>query len=364
MRPTDAAILHNRFTIAWREWEIRMPAVTGLTPAVGPAAGGTALVVRGEGFNLTSGVTVGGTVVTGQLVSDTELHVTTPVHAPGPAQVIVTVAGTQSPATDASVFTFLPPPLIESIEAASWKSPNAQLKIGGTNLGGATTVTFNGRPSVGFSVNPGGTLITATRPPGPTGSTAIAVTTAGGASDPYHVWFLPDGTQFAIFLTQLGYLALLIGGLIAYVTWTGFRNGLPDPLSIVPLGVPWAGAVGAVTLSVSGLVYHRDDWDRSYLYWHLSRPIIGAIVGTFAYLVVASGVLASGGSPTATSASSAGNLTGTAGFHVNNLFYFVLAFLVGYREATFRTLLQRFSDVLFGPGQATDAPAGTSTSAR
>lgn len=158
-----------------------------------------------------------------------------------------------------------------------------------------------------------------------------------------------------MFLLQLAYLALLIGGLIAYVTWTGFRNGLPDPLAIVPLAVPWSGALGAVTLSLSGLVYHQTDWDRSYLFWHVSRPIIGAILGAIAYLIVAAGVLASGGSPTnSSSAVSAGNLTATSGFHVTNLFYYVLAFLVGYREATFRTLLQRFSDVLLGPGKADD----------
>lgn len=334
-----------------------MPAVTRLTPATGPAAGGTTVVVSGEGFNLTSGVTVGGTPVTAQLISETEIHLVTPAHAPAAVQVVVTAASAQSAVTDASIFTFLPAPVLESVVADSWERPKTRVTIRGANLAGTTSVTFNGTASLGFTVDAGGVSITATRPPGPAGTTPVVVTTGGGASAPYLVRFLPDKTQLAIFITQIAYMLLLIGGLIAYVDWTDFRNGLPDPLTIVPLGVPWAGAMGAVTLSLSGLVYHRNDWDRSFIYWHLSRPILGMVVGTFAYLVVATGVLASGGTTSGAASNGTGNVTGTAGFHVTNIFYYVLAFLVGYREATFRNLLQRFSDVLFGPGSTGETPA-------
>jgi hypothetical protein len=326
-----------------------VPVVTALTLAVGPAAGGSRVVVSGRGFNLTSSVTVGGTPAIAQVVSDHEIHLTTPAHAPGPAQVVVVVGTEHSPATEASVFTFIAAPVVQSVGSDDWRRSDAKVEIRGKNLGDTTAVTFNRRASVGLAVSEDGTEIRANRPPGPVGKTEIVITTPGGNSPAYEVWFLPDGTQRAIFITQLLYSGLLIGGLIAYVTWTHFRNYLPDPISIVPLGVPWSGALGAVTLSISGLVYHRTDWDRSYIYWHLSRPIIGAVMGGFAYLVVAAGVLASGGSP---SSSSTGVVTATPSFHVTNLFYFVLAFLVGYREETFRDLLQKFADVLFGPGNA------------
>src|ERR1700676_3075082 len=332
-----------------------MPTVTKLTPASGTAAGGTPVVVNGDGLNLASSVTVGGTPVRAQVVSDIEIHLTTPAHAPGPADVVVTAGGQTSTPNDASTFLFIPGPVIESIEANDWSKPDARVTIRGSHLTGASAITFNGRPAIGIHVNEAGTEVRASRPPGLSGDTAVVLTTPSGASAPYHVWFMPDASQRVIFIVQLVYVGLLVGGLIAYVTWTGFRGGLPHPLTVVPLGVAWSGALGAVTLSISGLVFHRDNWDRSYIYWHLSRPVIGAVMGSFAYLIIAAGVLASGGNPGTTPA------TASAGFHVNNLFYFVAAFLVGYREDTFRTLLQRVSDVLLGPGQS--GGSGTSGSA-
>ena len=325
-----------------------MPVVTGVTPSSGPAGGGTKVVVSGEGFNLASSVTVGGTAATAQVVSDQAIHLVTPAHSPGTVPVVVTVGNDPSPAHDASVFTFVPAPVIAGVTATQWDRPNSDVTLHGAHLEGAVAVTFDGRPGIGFTVNDTGTELQTRRPPGPAGSTSVVVSTPGGTSESYEVWFLPDWTQRVMFVIQLLYVALLIGGLIAYVTWSGFRQVLPDPLTVVPVGVAWSGALGAVALSISGLVYHHSDWDPSFIYWHLSRPIIGAVMGSFAYLIVAAGVLASGGTP---SASSSGNLTGTAGFHVTNVFYFVVAFLVGYREDTFRTLLQRFADVLIGPGE-------------
>jgi hypothetical protein len=247
-------------------------------------------------------------------------------------------------------------PRITSVQAARFDKPGVEFTIGGENLSGATAVKFGTKPAAGFSVNGTGTEIKATRPPGPSGPSEITVVTSAGTAPPVSVFVPPDWTQRAIFLVQLLYIFLLVGGLIAYTTWTGFRLGLPDPLSIVPLGVPWSGALGAVTLSMSGLVSHREDWDRAYIYWHLSRPVIGAVLGTFAYLIVAAGVLASGGTPSATTAGAQSVPLASTGPHVNNLFYIVTAFVVGYRESTFRSLLQRVVDALLGPGSG-ETPA-------
>jgi hypothetical protein len=66
------------------------PATPDVTPATGAAAGGTAVVLRGEGFERATGVTFGGTAgVSFSVVDDTEIHVTTPAHAAGAVDVVI-----------------------------------------------------------------------------------------------------------------------------------------------------------------------------------------------------------------------------------------------------------------------------------
>jgi hypothetical protein len=47
--------------------------------------------------------------------------------------------------------------------------------------------------------------------------------------------------------------------------------------------------------------------------------------------------------------------------NAQNLFYYVLAFIVGYREETARALIQRVGDVIIGPGDAATKTATEST---
>jgi len=66
------------------------PEVESIAPTTGPAAGGTAVVVAGAGLTGSTGVTFGGTAGTAfSVVSDAEVHATTPAHAAGAAAVVV-----------------------------------------------------------------------------------------------------------------------------------------------------------------------------------------------------------------------------------------------------------------------------------
>ena len=61
------------------------------TPAAGPAAGGTAVVILGRGFQVGAAVTVGGGAATGVSVPSSErIECTTPAHALGVVDVVVT----------------------------------------------------------------------------------------------------------------------------------------------------------------------------------------------------------------------------------------------------------------------------------
>ena len=139
-----------------------------------------------------------------------------------------------------------------------------------------------------------------------------------------------------VFWLQVVYLAAL-----ALVAWLYLTDALPpwfdapEMLGPLPIGVLWYGALGGVIISFTGVFEHRYDWDPRYLFWHVARPLIGAFVAVIAVLIVQSGILATGADP-------AEQQTQT-----QNLFYYVVAFLVGYREETFRGLMKRIADVAF-----------------
>jgi len=130
-------------------------------------------------------------------------------------------------------------------------------------------------------------------------------------------------------------LALLILGVLYALTVFSF---MPDTFVSVPVAVPWFGAVGAVLISLTGVFEHEHDWDDNYWPWHVARPFIGASLGVVSVLIFKAGILAVGSTPSPSPSIP------------NNLLYYVMAFLVGYREETFRELIKRLADVILTPG--------------
>ncbi len=110
---------------------------------------------------------------------------------------------------------------------------------------------------------------------------------------------------------------------------------------LVPLSIPWFGAIGAITISLQAVFERRDDWDSSYNYWHLARPLVGSVLGIMSFLILSVIVtLAGSTAPSPDSAPAIANMN----------IYHVLAFIVGYREETFRDLLKRVTDLILRPG--------------
>jgi len=144
----------------------------------------------------------------------------------------------------------------------------------------------------------------------------------------------------------------------------------------MPVGVPWFGALGAVLISLTGVFEHEQDWDASYWPWHVARPLIGVAVAVVSVLILQAGVLAVGSTPipsasTPTPTAASGQATPTptptppASSTQNqttnpkiptNLLYYLVAFLVGYREETFRELMKRLVDIILAPGDGKAAP--------
>lgn len=172
------------------------------------------------------------------------------------------------------------------------------------------------------------------------------------------------------FILALLYLAVILSiGLIFFVK-RSLLFFVPDAFGPVPLGVPWFGALGAVLISLTGVFEHEHDWDASYWPWHVARPLIGVAVAVVSVLILQAGVLAVGSTPIQPAApapapaSTQSSATPTApttpappaspqnpaGKIPTNLLYYLVAFLVGYREETFRELIKRLVDIILAPG--------------
>ena len=73
------------------------PTVTAISPSSGTASGGTPVTITGTGFSAGASVTIGGTAPTGvSVVSSTSMTATTPAHAAGAVNVVVTNSNGQS----------------------------------------------------------------------------------------------------------------------------------------------------------------------------------------------------------------------------------------------------------------------------
>jgi len=140
-----------------------------------------------------------------------------------------------------------------------------------------------------------------------------------------------------LYVVALGGLAL----------WWGMsphlRTHFPPVGSGVPIQVLWWGALGAVTVSLAATTKFRDTWDPSLNAWHVSRPILGAVLGAVSYLIFVVVIATTGASR---SHAGSGQLT-----------FDLVAFLVGYREETFRMLISRATDSLLGSADDEERPS-------
>jgi hypothetical protein len=162
------------------------------------------------------------------------------------------------------------------------------------------------------------------------------------------------GPSFFFWLA-MGYTALLLLMAVAYnLSPYGSTTTLLG--GILPVAVSWFGALGAVTISLEGVFLWNSQWDRKYNYWHIGRPLFGAVLGMIAFFIFVVTVTASGTPPQFL------DNTAAAPAAKDVIIYYIVAFLVGYREQTFRELIKRATDLILKPG--TGAPAAQAVTIR
>ncbi|HEV2360416.1 MAG TPA: IPT/TIG domain-containing protein, partial [Acidimicrobiales bacterium] len=171
------------------------PVVSSLSPTHGPYTGGTSVTLTGSGFTGATLVRFGNTkAYSFSVVNDTTVDVTVPAGQPGLVYVDVTTPnGTNANAWGKNVFKYDgPPPVVSSLSPSSClTSGGCSITISGTDLQGATAVTFAGTAASSFTVS-GNATITAVAPAHAAGGGYVVVTTPYGksAANFNHNWFV------------------------------------------------------------------------------------------------------------------------------------------------------------------------------
>lgn len=165
----------------------------------------------------------------------------------------------------------------------------------------------------------------------------------------------PDQTPFIarlnasfFFWLGMGYLVVLLAIGAYYALNPQLQCGGAPCLigGVLPIAVPWFGALGAVTISLAGVFfYSHANWDRRFNYWHIGRPFFGAVLGIVAFFIFVLIVTSAG-----TDIPFLRNDPPAPVEKQSLIIYYVLAFLVGYREETFRELIQRATDLILSRG--------------
>ena len=162
-----------------------LPTVTKVEPSEGPGSGGTLVTITGTHLKAASSVKFGETEAKSfEVHSETSITAEAPV---GAGTVDVTVATPEGPSETSSAdhFTYTPvgpAPAIKRMKPRKGPEEGGTVvAITGSNFTGAFAVKFGDIPAKTFEVNPAGTGITVTAPPG-AGVVDVTVTTVGGLS--------------------------------------------------------------------------------------------------------------------------------------------------------------------------------------
>ena len=157
------------------------PVIDSVTPPTGPVSGGTVITINGANFVDVTAVKVGGNPVTNLVVgSSTQITATTPAGLTGTADVVVVTASGMT--TLANGFTYLGPPIIDSVTPEYGPQAGGTLiTITGRGFEPTSTVTVGGAPATGVNVVDATTL-TATTPAGTPGPVGVAVSNSQGTT--------------------------------------------------------------------------------------------------------------------------------------------------------------------------------------
>jgi hypothetical protein len=161
------------------------PTVTAVSPSIGGTIGGTQVVLTGTNFLGATAVNFGSTPAPYFFInSANQLTAYAPAASPGTVDLTVTTAGGTSAASSADHYTYPGTPSVTGLSTSAGSSGGGnQITISGSDLSGATAVSFGGYSSPSFSVT-SDTSLTAIVPAQAAGTVDVTVTTGSGTSAP------------------------------------------------------------------------------------------------------------------------------------------------------------------------------------
>jgi hypothetical protein len=196
------------------------PVITSLNPSFGPPAGLNSVIITGSGFANVGPLTVrfGTNATTFAINSDTQI---TAIAPPGTGTVNVTVQALLDGTSNPMPYTYGGGlPTVTSINPASGSAAGGTtVVLTGTNLTGATAVSFGGTPATSFTVN-SPTQITAVAPAHAAGTVQVTVTTAVGTSSGVAFTYIAVPTLASVTPSS----GPPSGGTVVVLTGTGFTG--------------------------------------------------------------------------------------------------------------------------------------------
>ena len=205
----------TRFTYA-----TSAPALTRISPAAGPTAGGTVVTLTGTNLTGATSVRFGASSATSVVAqSPTTIVATTPPHAVGKVNVSVTTPAGSSSLDEG--FTYTAAPTLSFADPQSGPLTAASVTLVGTALSTATQVTFGGAPATDLSAAPDGTELTVTAPAHAAGFVNVVVTTVGGSATLVNGYQYVGGTTLSAVAPSSGPSS---GGVTVTLTGTGFTG--------------------------------------------------------------------------------------------------------------------------------------------
>jgi hypothetical protein len=216
--------------------------VTALSPTSGPTGGGTSVTITGTNFSVVLGVSFGASAASSFVVnSATSITAVAPFAAAGTVDVTVTTTAGTSSAVSADHYTYTAAaPTVTAVSPASGSTlGGTQVTLTGTNLNGATQVSFGGTAATGLTVT-SATQLTVTAPALAAGTFDVTVTTPYGTSatssaDRFTALAVPTVSALG---TGSGPTA---GGTVVTITGTNFTG----------LVAVWFGSIPASAITIN-----------------------------------------------------------------------------------------------------------------
>jgi hypothetical protein len=83
-----------------------------------------------------------------------------------------------------------------------------------------------------------------------------------------------------IYAVSVAWVIVLVAAFVLFERWDGFADAVQFKVGQLPFEAIWFGALGGLLISLQGIFDHNRKWRNSYDYWHIMRPVLGAIMGT------------------------------------------------------------------------------------